>query len=230
VKIGILETGYRPEETIEEHGNYPQAFMELLDGFGFSFESWAALEGELPDNVNSADGWLLTGSKYGAYEDLPWIKPLEQFLSTAYENNVPIVGICFGHQILAQALGGKVEKFSGGWSVGRVNYQLDDAEQPVPLYAWHQDQVVELPADATVVGSTDFCRYAALQYGNKAYTIQPHPEFTEGYINDLLTARKDVLPTNIIEQAVDSIAGGDTNPRIIADKIAGFFLNSRRNA
>ena len=230
VKIGILETGYPPADTIDEHGNYPQAFMTLLDGFGFSFESWAALEGQLPDNVNSADGWLITGSKFGAYEALPWIKPLQHFLSSAYANNVPIVGICFGHLILAQALGGKVEKFSGGWSVGKVNYRLDGAAQPVPLYAWHQDQVVEPPPDATVVGSTDFCQYAALQYGTKAYTIQPHPEFTAGYINDLLTARKDVLPAEIFAQAVDSIASGDTTPHVVAEKIAGFFLDSCRDS
>ncbi len=227
VKIGILETGYPPECTVDEHGSYPQAFMKLLDGFGFSFESWAALEGELPDNINCADGWLITGSKYGAYENLPWIKPLEQFLVNAYAERIPIVGICFGHQILAQALGGRVEKFDGGWSVGKVDYQLHDSATEVPLYAWHQDQVVELPADASVVGSTDFCQYAALQYGNTAYTIQPHPEFTQAYISELLAARKDVLPAEIIAQAENSIASGDTNSRVVAEKIAGFFLQAR---
>lgn len=230
MKIGILETGYPPENTIEEHGNYPLAFMKLLDGFGFTFESWAALEGELPDSVTEMDGWLVTGSKYGAYEDLPWIKPLENFLAQAYAQNIPIVGICFGHQILAQALGGKVEKFAGGWSVGKVDYQLNDNAEAVPLYAWHQDQVVELPAEATVVGSTDFCQYAALQYGNKAYSIQPHPEFSREYITDLLAARKDVLPAKIATLAADSIASGDTNSRAIAEKIARFFQLERSQA
>ena len=227
MKIGILETGYPPECTVDDHGNYPQAFMKLLDGFGFTFDSWAALEGELPDRVNSADGWLITGSKYGAYEDLPWIRPLERFLADAYSQRIPIVGICFGHQILAQALGGRVEKFDGGWSVGRVDYQLDDMPADVPLYAWHQDQVVELPTDASVVGSTDFCKYAALQYGTTAYTIQPHPEFTRSYITELLAARKDVLPAEIAAQAVESIDSGETNSRVIAEKIAAFFLMER---
>ena len=139
MKIGILETGYRPEETIEEHGSYAHAFERLLDGFRLTFENRAALEGELPESVLSADGWLITGSKHGAYDDLPWIKPLEQFIVEAYRDAIPMVGVCFGHQIIAQALGGRVEKFDGGWSVGRVEYRLDGIGDRVPLFAWHQD-------------------------------------------------------------------------------------------
>jgi GMP synthase (glutamine-hydrolysing) len=223
MKIGILETGYRPESTLAQHGSYADAFIALLDGHGFTYDSWAALEGELPPSIHSADGWLITGSKHGAYDDLPWIKPLEQFIVDAYEGEVPIVGICFGHQILAQALGGRVEKFEGGWSTGRVEYQLDGIGRRVPLYAWHQDQVTELPADATVAGSTDFCRYAALQYGKKAYSLQPHPEFTLDYIKDLLDARRDVIPADVAAQAEQSLHEGLTDSASIAAKIATFF-------
>lgn len=227
MQIGILETGYPPEHTIEAYGNYPQAFMRLLDGYDFTFRSWAALEGELPDSVHDAEGWLITGSKHGAYDNLPWIKPLEKFLVEAYQASVPIVGICFGHQILAQALGGKVEKFDGGWSVGRVEYQLDDLGEKVPLYAWHQDQVTEPPPDAEIAGSTDFCRYAALSYGNRAYTIQPHPEFTPGYIAELLETRREALPVDIAATAEKTLQQGPADSALIAKKIAEFFNTSR---
>lgn len=223
MKIGILQTGYPPSQTIPAHGTYADAFIRLLDGHGFEFSSWAALEGELPSSTHDADGWLITGSKFGAYDDLPWIAPLEDFLREAYANDIPIVGICFGHQILAQALGGKVAKYAGGWSVGRVKYQLDGLAEDLPLYAWHQDQVISLPPDATVAGSTDFCRYAALSYGNKAYTVQPHPEFTKDYIVDLLDARKSTLPAEAAEQARQSIESGVTRSTVMADKIADFF-------
>ena len=121
MKLGILQTGLPPEELIEKHGTYADAFTRLLANRGFEFESWAVLEGKLPDNPEDADGWLITGSKFGAYEEHQWIAPLEDFLRSTYQQSIPIVGICFGHQILAQALGGKVEKYSGGWSIA-VSY------------------------------------------------------------------------------------------------------------
>ncbi len=226
MKIGILETGRPPDELQPQYGRYPDAFERLLIDQGFEFARWAALEGEIPDSVHQADGWLITGSKFGAYEDHPWIAPLETFLREAYAAAVPIVGICFGHQILAQALGGTVEKYHGGWSVGRVEYQLDISDQPVPLYAWHQDQVTTLPADATVVGSTDFCRYAALRYGDRALTVQPHPEFTADFIDNLIDIRKNVLPEHIVSDARASLTEGQTQSPLIASWIGEFFRQS----
>lgn len=224
MKIGILITGYPPAETTDTHGGYAGAFELLLEGNGFEFENWACLEGEFPRSVEDADGWLITGSKFGAYEDLPWIPPLEEFICTAYSRNIPIVGICFGHQILAQALGGEVKKFDGGWSVGIVEYNLEGHEEPVPLYAWHQDQVVTLPKDASVAGSTTFCQYAALAYGNKAYSLQPHPEFTAPFFNKLFAARKEGLPQIAIEQAQESVKNAiPTDSAAIAKSIAAFY-------
>ncbi len=182
----------------------------------------------MPESINDADGWLITGSKFGAYENHPWIPPLEEFIRSAYSKDIPIVGICFGHQILAQALGGTVEKYSGGWSVGRVEYNLEGHDTPVPLYAWHQDQVVVPPKDARVIGSTDFCRYAALAYGNKAYSLQPHPEFTESFFHALFDARKNVLPADAIEAATQSTNNGTpTNSAAIANTIANFYKGFR---
>ena len=227
MKIGILTTGHPPENTIDKHGSYANAFERLLTGYDFEFTNWNCLEGDFPETVNDADGWLLTGSKFGAYEDLPWIAPLEDFIRSAYSKDVPIVGICFGHQILAQALGGRVAKFDGGWSVGRVEYNLEGHSDAIPLYAWHQDQVVAIPEDARVVGSTPFCEYAALAYGDKAYSVQPHPEFSESFFEDLFAARKGGLPKETIAQAENSIAmAKPTDSAAIANTIAAFFKNS----
>jgi len=230
LKIGILITGHPPAETVDTHGSYGDAFEMLLTGNGFEFESFACLEGNFPKSIHDADGWLITGSKFGAYEELPWIPPLEDFIRDSYSNNIPIVGICFGHQILAKALGGEVKKFDGGWSVGRVEYNLDGHTNPVPLYAWHQDQVVSLPEDATVAGSTDFCQYAALSYGDKAYSLQPHPEFTSEFFKQLFAARKSGLPEAIIEKGKNSISADlPTDSAAIASSIAAFFKASANN-
>lgn len=227
MKIGILIAGHPPEQTVEQHGTYADAFERLLSGHNFEFENWTCLEGNFPESVNAADGWLVTGSKFGAYEDLPWIPPLEKFLQSAYKEDIPIVGVCFGHQVLAQALGGKVAKYEGGWSAGRVEYNLEGHEDPVPLYAWHQDQVISLPDDARVVGSTPFCEYAALAYGEKAYSIQPHPEFTADFFKDLYAGRGGNLTKEGRTQAEASIQEAKpTNSAAIASTIAAFFKAS----
>lgn len=226
MKIGILQTGRSRERLREQYGDYDEMFRRFLSGHGFEFVTYPVLDGVLPDSVHDADGWLITGSRFGVYEGHDWIPPLEQFLNRAYAEAVPIVGICFGHQILAQALGGKVEKFAGGWSVGLKDFTLEGFPEDVELLAFHQDQVIEPPADATVVGASPFCRYAALAYGDKAYTIQPHPEFLSDYMAALICETRATLPDDIAEQALSSL-GRDTSSEQIADRIADFLKRNR---
>ncbi|MBX2838181.1 MAG: type 1 glutamine amidotransferase, partial [Gammaproteobacteria bacterium] len=197
--LGILICGHIPEEMQDKYGDYKRSFERLLGEDSFDYSGYYVLENEFPDSVDTCDAWLLTGSRHGVYEDHDWIPPLEKFVVEAYNKNIPMVGICFGHQLLAQALGGKVEKFEGGWSAGRVEYALDERfGAPVAaLHAFHQDQVVELPPQATSLGSTEFCQYAAIAYGDKALSLQPHPEFDDEFLSDLLHYRANVLPEPI---------------------------------
>jgi len=225
MKIGILQTGHCPDNLRPKYGDYDEFFKRFLVDRGFEFETYPVLDDILPLNINDADGWLVTGSKFGTYEDHKWIPPLEDFLRAAYQQAIPIVGICFGHQILARALGGKVEKFDGGWSIGVENYALEGYPEGVNLIAWHQDQVTELPEGATVIGSSPFCRYAALAYGNRAFTIQPHPEFVAGFVAELIESRRSILPADIVDKAINSLSI-ETASRQIADQIAEFFNKS----
>ncbi|WP_281855964.1 type 1 glutamine amidotransferase [Litoreibacter halocynthiae] len=204
MKIGILQTGRTPDEMRAKHGDYDDLFKRLLDGRGFTFETYPVLDGVFPAAVTDADGWLITGSKFGAYEGHDWIPPLEDFLRGAFDAGVPIVGVCFGHQILAQALGGKVEKFAGGWQVGATDYVRADGTKD-RIMAWHQDQITELPAGAEVIGASAMCANAMLTYGDKALTVQPHPEFSPDFLADLLEARRAVLPHHIAEVAMERI-------------------------
>ena len=122
MKVGILETG-RPPEGLEGHGSYASMFERLL-GPGYDYVVYPVIDGVLPERADEVDAWLVTGSRFGAYDDAPWIRPLEAFLRAAMAAHVPIVGICFGHQLLAQAMGAKVEKAEAGWGVGPHAYEL----------------------------------------------------------------------------------------------------------
>lgn len=219
MKIGILQTGLCPPDLVDEHGEYDEMFRQFLGDYDFEFESYRVVENEFPDSVEAADGWLITGSKHGAYENHSWIAPLEAFLRNAHAKHIPIVGICFGHQILAQALGGKVEKFSGGWSVGKQRYQFDGVEDGIDLMAWHQDQVIELPPGARAIASSPFCKYAAIAYGDTAFTIQPHPEFGKEFVASLFEARKEMLPPEVL-RAKDQDLSGELATVFVADMMA----------
>ncbi|MFY9209677.1 MAG: type 1 glutamine amidotransferase [Aestuariivita sp.] len=225
MRIGILQTGHAPEELMARLGDYSDIFQRMLAGNGFDFATWNVVDMEFPDGPEDADGWLITGSKHGTYEDLPWIPPLEELIRDIHASKRPMVGICFGHQIIAQALGGKVVKFPQGWSVGRTDYTLD--ERSVTLNAWHQDQVIERPPEARVLGSNAFCENAFLGYGDHIWTVQPHPEFNAEFVDGLIKGRgKGVVPDHQLEAAAANL-NGPTNNAEMAAHVAAFFKQAR---
>ena len=219
--IGILQTGHAPDELIPTTGDNDAMFQRLLDGQGFTFTTFNVVDMDFPTGADAADGWLITGSKYGAYDDLPFIPPLEALIREIYAANRPLVGVCFGHQIIAQALGGKVEKFANGWAVGRQTYDWNG--ETVALNAWHQDQVIKAPADATTCASNAFCAHAALIYGQKAFTVQAHPEFESVNIAGLAKYRgPGVVPQDQLEMVKANLDKPNDNARLAAD-IGRFF-------
>ncbi|AWB50214.1 glutamine amidotransferase [Gemmobacter aquarius] len=223
--IGILQTGLAPDMLAPVMGDYPDMFARLLEGYGFSFRTWRVVEGDFPTLVRDAEGWLITGSRHGVYEDHTWIPPLETFIRAAYDAHVPLVGICFGHQIVAQAMGGKVERYAGGWAVGAQDYDFDG--ETLTLNAWHRDQVVGKPANATVVATSDFCTNAALLYDNRAFTVQAHPEFRPEFVDGLMQTRgKGLVPDEVMANAAARLSD-PLQDKTIAARIAAFFKEPR---
>ena len=226
MKIGIFQTGYLPKQLAEKHGQFPQMFEQLLQGHGFTFENYAVVDNQFPQSIHACDGWLITGSAHATYEAHEFIAPLEKFICDAYTNAVPVAGICFGHQIMAQALGGKVEKFSGGWAAGRVKY--DVAGKTCKLVAMHQDQVVEKPDDADVIATSEFCVNAGFAYKGAAISFQPHPEFTTEFTSDLIAAKSGKgFSKEIANTALASLGAKDGSSEIAA-QLAAFFNSAAK--
>lgn len=225
MKIGILQTGHAPEDLQPMLGDYTDMFQDLLHNQGFSFETYNVVDDTWPENAEACDGWLITGSKHGVYEDHPWIAPLEALIRDIAQSGRPLIGVCFGHQIIAQALGGKVEKFPGGWAVGHQTYDFGGAQ--LSFNAWHQDQVTERPEGALVLASNDFCENAALLYGDRILTIQPHPEFDAAFIAGLIETRgQGVVPDGLLETARNNLDKPTANESF-ADQMADFFRMER---
>jgi GMP synthase (glutamine-hydrolysing) len=211
-----------PDEMKGEMGSYAKMFATLLSGNGFDYVDYFVVDGVFPDTIDAADGWLITGSKHGVYEDHDWIAPLEQLIRDIVAAGKPLIGICFGHQIIAQALGGRVEKFSGGWSAGPTTYQVNDRE--MVLNAWHQDQVITPPEGARVFASSDFCANAGLVIGDSVLTIQPHPEFNARMIDGLVRYRaQGLLPPEMIED-INANLNARLDDQDFARMMADFFL------
>ncbi|MDH3660706.1 MAG: type 1 glutamine amidotransferase [Alphaproteobacteria bacterium] len=225
MKIGLLQSDNLPDEVRAKHGDYTEIFGRWLAEPAFDFERHLVIDDLFPERPDQCDAWLITGSPSGAYDDHDWIRRLEDFVRSVHAAGTPMVGICFGHQIMAQALGGKVEKSSGGWSIGVASYAIEGVGDSIPLIAMHQDHVVVPPPSASLVGSSSSCRYAALRYGDRGLSIQPHPEFTNEFLADLLDVVGDRLPASIVAAAAASL-----DQPTSADRVATYVKDFLKRA
>ncbi len=208
--IGILRTDSVRSEWVAAYGEYPDMFARLLteQDASLRFTTWDVEAGALPTACDVADAFLITGSKSSVYDDKAWIRSLEDFVRTLHATRTKLIGICFGHQLIAQALGGMVAKSYKGWGVGINCYAIDDTllkqadGEDLCLLASHQDQVLQMPPGAQKVATSAHCEVAGMVMGEHILTFQGHPEFTPEYARELLSFRHDMIGE---ERAADGL-------------------------
>ena len=241
MKIGILEAGLLNSAVEDRFDPYPLMFERFLGlaNRDLSVQAFSVVRGEIPPSIYDCDGWLITGSRHGVYENLDWMLRLQDFIRELAETDIPLAGICFGHQIIAQALGGEVVKSDRGWGVGLQYYQIDqaqswmdDAPGQVGIYSFHQDQVVKCPPSATVFSSSEFCPYAGLRYGDTIISVQAHPEFEADYELAILDIYgRNIVPAAMAASASEFIRSGkQADTLLLAHWFAEFFLSRQSSA
>lgn len=241
MRIGLLQCDDVTPELRGVHGNYPEMFEHLFMSVdpSLEFRVWRCLDGEIPNDVEAVDAWLTTGSKFGVNDGLAWVDELCVFVRRLWTTGKPLVGICFGHQLIAKALGGEVIKSPRGWGVG-MSFNRVDARVPwmepwqanLDLLVSHQDQVIVPPPASQVLAGSDFCPFYLMQVGEHFLGVQGHPEFAKPYSRDLIRLRSDLLGDERVSEGLASL-DAPVDDRLMTEWVLNFMrraVSSRSNA
>lgn len=233
--IGILQTDSVLDQFQGEFGNYPGMFRGLLSlpGDAVSFTDFDIRHGDYPKRVDECDAYVITGSRNSVYDDEPWIHRLIDYVVELNDTKSKLIGVCFGHQMVAHALGGRTEAAACGWRVG-VHHNEVVRHEPFMtpelkrfnLIFSHRDQVTKLPPDAELLASSPGCPYAMFRLGQHILTFQGHPEFCKGYSRALMEYREETLGKEKFDSGIESLVA-DTNERTIGQWVLNFIREDR---
>jgi GMP synthase-like glutamine amidotransferase len=210
MKLGILICDQVQPQLQPAFGDYPAMFDDLFQRVDQTLDIvyFSAIKRELPKDIDACDCYMTSGSRWGANDEQLWISELEDFIRKLYQGGKGFVGICFGHQLIAKSLGGKVDKSPKGWGIGVACSQvlttqgwMTAAKSNINLVVSHQDQISELPPQTTVLMSNDFCPYSMIQVGQHFLGMQGHPEFSRQYSFALMDSRRDRISASVIDAA-----------------------------
>lgn len=231
MRLGILNC-FKTEDEASLGDSEAIRFGRLLGQVtdAFDYQHYRVTEGQLPAVPEECDAYLITGSPQGVYDDEPWIKPLAEFINRCYEVQQKLVGICFGHQVLAHALGGRTEKAEKGWGIGLRQFEIYDQRpwmypplQKSQLYFAHQDQVMHLPPQADLLAGDHFCPHTMFAIDNHVLGIQGHPEFTRPYMATIVELLRPYMDEETAQEGLATLTGGPADNVIMAQWIVNFL-------
>lgn len=223
MKLCILENDILDGALAESYSGFASMFSRLFETVGADWDItvFNTMRGEYPDSFDDFDAVLLTGSRADSFSDEPWVVELRRQVTALLAQEKKMVGVCFGHQLIALCLGAPVGRAPQGWGTGRMTYAWHRPDLPhsqdrteISLLASHQDQVLALPPGATLVASNAFCPVASFTVGNAVFCIQPHPEFSEDVSAYLLDKRRHLLGEEHYQASVQSLAHGHEGEHI----------------
>jgi len=213
--VAIIQCDAVLSEWVPVFGNYTDMIKRMFESVDADIEYrvFDSRQGEYPHDLDNYDFYITTGSKAAAYQDLPWIKQLVRFVQRLDKQQKKLIGICFGHQIIAMARHGQVEKSLKGWGVGVAQNRvvahpewMKEADDVLNIIVSHQDQISRLPNDTRVIASSDFCPYFVVQWGNHFLSVQGHPEWLPAYCRALMNHRRQILGDELVEAGLASLA------------------------
>lgn len=231
-KINLLLCDTYPGLLPESIPSHESMFYNLFRPVNpeLTFDISRVMDGELPEQFEPDTLYLIPGSNNAAYDDLPWIFTLQDWVREAAARKVPLVGICFGHQIIAQALGGQVERFPGGWGVGIREMEVLDSDllpyfpdRKMRLIVNHHDQVTRLPEGAIPLATSGFCRYEGFRIGDHILTFQGHPEFTVDYERHLILNHSEGEDDTVKRHALETLETMRHQGNVIAKFLKVFY-------
>ena len=232
IRVGILNAIHPQKSVINWGGSPTDAYIRFFQRAGgpLVFTGYEVAQGQLPASPDECDAYVITGSSNGVYDLDTWIPELMQFIRSSYQAGKKLVGICFGHQILAHALGGHAEKSKKGWGLGLKTFSVSQTKpwmigtpEKCSLYFAHQDQVTALPPQAELLGGNAFCPNAFFVIADQVLGIQGHPEFSKSMMDDLLAPMREELEPAMHETAVTSLTQGTPDNDLVGQWLVNFL-------
>ena len=227
--IGLLLCDHLDPEVADAVGDYTELYPKAFGRVGLDLRIYEATEGELPSSLDECDGWITSGSRRSSFEDEPWIHAVADLQRALAEARRPQVGICFGHQLLARALGGEVQQAPVGWGVGGRTFEItgpapwmDPAPERFTILMSHRDQVTRLPEGAELVAGAEYCPVGAYRIEDHVFCVQGHPEFVPELSRILMERRRETIGHDVVDAGLASLEGS-LDQDLVVDWIGRFF-------